>query len=164
VRANQPDPNTANNTASVTTTIARSVQMSDVSIAKYGFDDEGDVNTPTVGDPFYYVLVVHNAGPSDATNVVVTDTLPAGATFNWVHTTQGTCTFASGTVTCTIPTLVSQGFKSTAYVLVSVTPTRTGTISNTATVRADQADPNPANNSSTLVSTVGSQQQDTDDQ
>jgi hypothetical protein len=48
-------------------------------------------------------------------------------------------------------------------VAISVTPTRTGTISNTATVRADQADPNPANNSSTLVSTVGSQSQDTDD-
>jgi uncharacterized repeat protein (TIGR01451 family) len=137
--------------------------MSDVSIAKYGFDDDGDINSPTVGDPFYYALVVHNFGPNDATNVVVTDTLPAGVTFNWVFTTQGTCTNASGTVTCNIPTLVSQGSKSTAYVAISVTPNSTGTISNTATVKADQADPNPANNSSTLVSTVGSQSQDTDD-
>jgi uncharacterized repeat protein (TIGR01451 family) len=163
VKADQPDPNTANNTASVTTTIGRSVRMSDVSVAKYGFDDDGDINSPTVGDPFYYALVVHNFGPNDATNVVVTDTLPAGVTFNWVFTTQGTCTNASGTVTCNIPTLVSQGSKSTAYVAISVTPNSTGTISNTATVKADQADPNPANNSSTLVSTVGSQSQDTDD-
>jgi hypothetical protein len=59
--------------------------------------------------------------------------------------------------------LVSQGSKSTAFVAISVTPNTTGTISNTATVKADQADPNPANNSSTLVSTVGSQSQDTDD-
>jgi uncharacterized repeat protein (TIGR01451 family) len=165
VTADQPDPNTANNTASVTTSVTKSVAMADLSIVKYGFDDDGDYNSPTVGDPFYYVLVVHNAGPNDATNVTVTDPLPAGVTFNWDFTTQGSCTFASGTVSCNLGTLFAPGTsgKKTATVVISVTPTRTGTISNTATVRADQADPNPANNSSTLVSTVGTQQQDNDD-
>jgi uncharacterized repeat protein (TIGR01451 family) len=137
--------------------------MADLSIKKYGFDDEGDQNTATAGDTFYYVLVVHNSGPSSATGVTVTDALPAGVTFNSARTTQGTCSFASGTVTCNLGTLSASGRGSTAYVVISVTPTRTGTVSNTATVKGNEADPNPANNSSTLVTTVSSTDKDNDD-
>jgi uncharacterized repeat protein (TIGR01451 family) len=162
VSATQPDPNTANNTASATTQVKANTAMADLNITKYGFDDEGDQNTPTVGDRFYYVLVVHNAGPSQATGVMTRDTLPAGMSFNWARTTQGSCSFASGTVTCNLGTLAANPNKP-IFVVISVTPTQTGAVSNTAIVSGNESDPNPANNSSTLVTTVSSTDKDNDD-
>ena len=51
------------------------------------------------GGTLTYTLTVSNAGPSNATSVIATDTLPTGVTF--VSATTG-CAYASGTVTCTV--------------------------------------------------------------
>ena len=57
---------------------------------------------------FAYTVVVNNAGPSNGSNVVVTDTLPAGVTFVSASSDQGvTPTFSNGVVTLTIATLNS---------------------------------------------------------
>jgi uncharacterized repeat protein (TIGR01451 family) len=61
------DPNTANNSDTVTTTIT---QSADVSVAK-----TGDA-TVVAGNDVTYTITVTNNGPSDASNVVLTDTLP----------------------------------------------------------------------------------------
>ena len=47
---------------------------------------------------------VHNAGPSSATGVQLTDTLPAGVTFDSATPSQGSCSESSGTVTCALGT------------------------------------------------------------
>ncbi|NJN76168.1 MAG: DUF11 domain-containing protein, partial [Synechococcaceae cyanobacterium RL_1_2] len=40
-----------------------------------------DNASPNVGDNVVYTVTVNNTGPSDATNVDVTDQLPAGLTY-----------------------------------------------------------------------------------
>lgn len=126
----------------------------DLSIVKYAFDDEGDYNTPWAGQPFYYVMVIHDAGPNPATGVLVTDRVPAGLTVNFASPTQGSCSVSSGTVTCSLGSLAAAGSKATAYVAIGVAPTSPGVVTNTATVRADQPDPNLSNNTSSLSSLV----------
>ncbi|MBV8518300.1 MAG: DUF1565 domain-containing protein [Acidobacteria bacterium] len=106
------------------------------------------VTTPppyTVGSIISYDLKVTNAGPDDATNVVITDTLPAGLEF--VSADSG-CSESSGTVTCTIPTLAN-GANTTRS--ISVRAIASGTQTNTATVTSDADDPTPANSAAAPV-------------
>src|SRR5262249_12653675 len=102
-----------------------------------------------VGRQFTYTLSVHNGGPSNATGVSMTDTLPAGVGF--VSASSG-CTNASGTVTCPIGNLANAA--SATPTIVATAPTTAGTITNTATVGGDQGDPNTANNTASAMTTV----------
>ena len=75
------DPNSANNTASAATTVNPAANLS---LTKTDSPD------PVLqGQELTYTLGVSNAGPSSATSVVVTDTLPAGVTFNSGHAHAG---------------------------------------------------------------------------
>lgn len=94
-----------------------------------------------------YTLSVANAGPDDATGVIVTDTLPAGVTFQSASATQGSCSHAAGTVTCLLGNLVIGANAIINIVLTS--PVVTGTITNSATVTSFEVDPVPADNTST---------------
>jgi uncharacterized repeat protein (TIGR01451 family) len=91
-----------------------------------------------------YTLSLQNLGPQDATNVVVTDSLPPTVTFGSVTIDHGSCTEAKLVVVCDIPTLVSGD---TALATITVTPDSTGTISSAATASATESDTNSANNS-----------------
>ncbi|HWD08578.1 MAG TPA: DUF11 domain-containing protein, partial [Actinomycetota bacterium] len=121
----------------------------DVSLAKTSSPDP-----VTVGSPLTYTLTAANAGPDPATGVSVTDPLPAGVSYTSASASQGSCTQASGTVSCTLGTL---DLGATATVTIAVTPNVTGTVSNTASVSANETDPNPANNSATATTTVTAQ-------
>jgi uncharacterized repeat protein (TIGR01451 family) len=78
------------------------------------------VMTATTGTPFSYTITVRNKGTVAASNVVATDTLPAGVTFNSATPTGGgTCTHISGVVTCNWPSLAAGA---SATVMISVTP------------------------------------------
>jgi len=102
-----------------------------------------------------YTLTVTNNGPSNATGVTVTDTLPAGVTFNAATPSQGTCSNnASTSVTCNLGTLANAA---TATITLNVTAPAavgSGTLTNTATVSSDQPDSNAANNSVTTESEI----------
>ncbi|MCA9127805.1 MAG: DUF11 domain-containing protein [Planctomycetales bacterium] len=136
---------TANNTATETTVIDSSV---DVRISK---TDSAD---PVVaGNSLTYTIVVTNDGPSTATNVTLTDTLPAGVTFTSVSTTQGTASQAAGTVTGTLGTLAPNA-SATVTVIVAVDGTTRGSISNTASVTSTETDSDTTNNSVTEPTTV----------
>ena len=90
------------------------------------------------GQPLTYTLTAANAGPSQATGVSVTDNLPAGVTYQSATPSQGSCSQSSGTVSCSLGTLASGN---RASVQVPVTPQSEGSVTNTAQVSADQADP-----------------------
>jgi uncharacterized repeat protein (TIGR01451 family) len=104
----------------------------------------------SVGQGIGYSITVTNNGPVAATNVVVTDAIPAGTNFASATASQGTCGGTS-TVTCNLGTLASGA---SATVSIAVNANSAGTVTNTATVAADQHDPNPADNSSSASTIV----------
>ncbi len=103
-----------------------------------------------VNNNFSYTITARNNGPSPATGVTVTDALPSGLTFVNASSTQGTCSGTS-TITCNIGALA---VNATATVTINVTPTIAGTISNTATITANEPEQNQTNNSATATTSI----------
>ena len=98
------------------------------------------------GGTLTYSLTAQNNGPSGATGVTLTDTLPAGVDLPVRDASQGSCAEASGTVTCDLGTLANG---SSATVQIAVTAQSEGTITNTATVVGAESDPVTPNNAAT---------------
>ncbi|HYH06434.1 MAG TPA: IPTL-CTERM sorting domain-containing protein [Thermoanaerobaculia bacterium] len=101
-------------------------------------------NAPT-GSTLTYTITVSNAGPSPATGVVVTDTLPAGLQLISATPSQGTCN-AVNPISCNIGTL-NNGANATVTIQALVTAT-SGTITNTASVTAAEGDADGGDNAS----------------
>jgi uncharacterized repeat protein (TIGR01451 family) len=142
VSGNEADPNTANNTASVSTAVN---PAADLALSMTDTPDPVKKRAKLV-----YTLTVVNNGPSSANNVSLTDTLPADTIFDGAVPSQGTCS-GTATVTCAIGTL---GSGAIATVTITVKPKVTGTITNSATVSATDADPDIANNTATATTSV----------
>ncbi len=103
------------------------------------------------GNVLTYTLAVTNGGPASATNVTVTDPLPSTVTYLSATSTVGTCSEASSTVTCLLGTMANAATATVTIVTLAGSP---GIAVNTATVKADQADPNLLNNSSTQTEII----------
>jgi len=150
VIAAQADPNLANNIVSVNTTVNGPSTAIDLSIATSAAPATGAVGT----NETYTITVKNNDAASDATGVTMTDVFPANATF--VSATDGnggTITHNGNILTDAIGGLAHGA---TDTITVVVTPTAGGTITDTATVASAQADPNLANNTASLNTTVPS--------
>lgn len=94
-----------------------------------------------IGSTFQKTLTVTNNGPSAATAITVSDTLPSQLTF--VSSTCG-ATAVGQVVTYMIPTLANGAVNNCA---ITVSVNSNGTIVNTASITASTpADPAPANN------------------
>ena len=94
------------------------------------------------GSSLSYTLTVSDNGPSDASAVAVTDTLPAGLSFDPSNSSP-TCSFTAPTVTCAQASL-PVGQAVSFVVAVKVDPALPpATLTNTATVAAATADPTP---------------------
>lgn len=136
-----PDPDPSNNTGTSTVVVTPSA---DLSIVK-----TSSVTPAPLNGQVSYTLVVTNNGPSAASAVVVSDTLPAGL-LNPVTSTPG-CTITGSQLDCTQATLAAGG---TLTVVVSGTvdpALADATLSNTATVTSDTPDPDPTDNTSTVT-------------
>jgi uncharacterized repeat protein (TIGR01451 family) len=140
--ADRLDPTPGNDSQTDIDTLA---PEADLSITK------SDSPDPVVaGDPLGYTITVNNAGPSDATNVVVTDTLPAGVTF---VSTAGCAEDPNGVPTCTLGNIPAGG--SALYTIsVTVDLATVGVIANSASVSSGTSDPNPGNDSALEDTTV----------
>ena len=136
VRSNQGDPHLADNTASIGST----VDPADLMLTQSDLSDPATANRL-----LSYQVVLKNNGPAAATQVALTDNLPAGATFGRVSSSAGLlCSYAGGVVTCAVASLTA-GASLTAT--ISITPTVTGRITNTVSVVQRNPDPQPANDS-----------------
>lgn len=133
------------NTASATVIVANA-SSADMAITKIGTP-----NPVTEGTPLTYTLTVTNNGPASATNVTAVDALPTLVTYLSTATTQGSCSEAGGSVTCLLGTMANG---STATISILTLAGTRGVVTNTATVIADQADSNLANNTATQVEIV----------
>ncbi|MBE7468699.1 MAG: DUF11 domain-containing protein [Anaerolineales bacterium] len=147
VTSNQPDSNTTNNTVTATTTVTR---VTDLAITQ-----SSTPNPVTAGNNITFNLMVINNGPSDAANVIVNDTLPAGVTFQSVTPPNPTCSHAGGIVTCNLGGMVKGNTRSIAIV-AKVNDTTAGNVINTAQVTVSgSSDPVPENNSTSAPAFVG---------
>lgn len=142
VAASQDDPDTGNNATTVTTMV-QPAPVSDLSLT--GFCE------PThamIGTEVYYTFTVTNSGPDRATDVVLTDALPAGCTYTSSTTTQGSVGIEGGAV---IGELGSIEKDASATVTVAFRLQAVGNIANGAVVTANQDDPHTADNALTVT-------------
>ena len=109
----------------------------DVQISKQDLTDPA-----RAGESLTYVLNVNNAGPANASGIIVTDTLPSALTLQSATPSQGSC---AGAV-CSLGNLLV-GSQATITLTAGIHPAASGVITNTAAVSASQLDPNPDNNS-----------------
>jgi len=147
VSSDTPDPATDNNTGAEDTVVMPGGGSADLSIANA--DSPDPVNA---GSNISYTLTITNAGPDEAVNVTVTDTLPptllapSGFGDGWTCDPP-----ASGAITCTRASLPVG--EAPAITILGTTP-GAGPITNTAAVSASPADPVPGNNSASAGTTI----------
>jgi len=142
-----------------------SVSMSGVgtTLADVGVTISGPSSAPTSSQNSY-AITVSNAGPSTALNVVLTTQVPKGTKYVGTTTTHGSCTgpkvgSTSGTITCSLGTLVS-GVQAVTTTTLKITLTgKGGSINNVAQAYStgDGATPDPSlgNNVASFGTTVG---------
>jgi len=147
VTANEPESDQENNETTEDTIVGEG-DTADLEVTK------SDDNDPvSLGDEVTYTVIVTDNGPSEATDVTLTDTLPAGVIFVSAAPSQGSsCTLAEGIVTCNLGDLANGA---TATVTIIVTTPAEGVISNTASVAATGPDSDMENNETTEDTIVG---------
>lgn len=108
-------------------------------------------NPVFIGSNLVYTIVVTNLGPFPATNVRLTNTLASGVTLESATISQGSLNTSENPIVGNFGT-INNG--SSAVATLAVVPTAVGTITNIASVGSDLPDPNPANNTSIVTTTV----------
>ncbi len=104
--------------------------------------------------PVIYSLVIDNLGPSPASTILLTDTLPAGVTFvSATPSGAGNCGIAGQTVTCNWAQILA-GDLETAVIQVTVDADTTLDLTNVATATSTVTDRTPGNNSDATLTTV----------
>ncbi len=137
------NPNPADEISSVTTTVEPAADLA-VGVSA------GSLVAAT-GVALDYTLTVTNNGPSDASGVILTDSLPAGVTFVSATDDQGNspATLNDGVLAWPIGDLADGA---TATLVVAVIPTAQpgSTLVDSASVTGGQADPVSGNNTAML--------------
>ncbi len=139
VQANQPDPNKSNNVAEIT---VYNQSTADLSITK-----SASSNPVAAGEPIRYTIIVTNAGPADAVNVRITDTLPAALVNVLANSTRGSCQINGS---CQIARLPA-GAAATIELYGTVAAAASGQLENRVIVRSDTPDPTSLNNGDEVV-------------
>jgi len=140
-RSDTPDPNSSNNQVTVNLTVT---SLADLALTK-------NVATSGVaGTAITWTLSVHNNGPSSATNVTITDTVPAGVSIQTVSMPGGSCTAGvpcdpTHPTVCTFGSLAASATSATMTISATILPRTTGVLHNDARVSSDTFDNNSSN-------------------
>ena len=132
------DPNPDNNSDSASTTV---IDRADIRLTKLCKPDGPQL----AGQTGMCTILVDNLGPSDARNVVVTDTHVSNGQFTIlsVNASSGTCTTFQGTVTCNLGTEPAGG---RTTIVVTETAFEARDVNDCASASSDTPDANVANN------------------
>ncbi|MDR3634200.1 MAG: Calx-beta domain-containing protein [Isosphaeraceae bacterium] len=142
--AAETDPNTSNNSASITTQVSPSADV--------GIQLVESPNPVLSGTDVLYTATATNNGPSTATGVTINDTIPNGTSLVSVVTSVGgTYTINGAVITGFFSSLVPGA---SASITIDVVPSTRGMVVDTATVSANEFDANLANNSASVTTTV----------
>ncbi|WP_343391877.1 hypothetical protein [Candidatus Amarobacter glycogenicus] len=143
------DPNTSNNVDSEPTTVIGSADL--------GIEKSDAVDPATAGGPLTYNLTVTNLGPSDAVNVQVVDTLPAGTHFASASAQGGACVYQAGpnAVACDLGDMgVGETRDIIVNVIIDASVPDGAVLVNNAVVDSQTLDPNDANDSDSEPTTI----------
>ncbi|WCB95409.1 hypothetical protein DSM104299_04152 [Baekduia alba] len=146
VVSDQGDDHPADDTASASTLVGPSA---DLGVVKTG------PAVAAAGGQIAWTLVATDHGPSAATGVTVSDTLPDGVTLVSATPTQGACTATGSTVTCALGGLASGGAAQIQVVGTIAADRQGAVLTNAATIAGDQPDPVAENDRSSATTTVG---------
>ncbi|MEP6740948.1 MAG: choice-of-anchor V domain-containing protein, partial [bacterium] len=117
----------------------------DLSVSKTASPNPG-----SVGSSLSYRVTVTNNGPATATNVSLTDALPAGVTLNSSSSPTGPCS-GTGPVICAIGSLPAN---TSAVATIVVTPNTQGQIVNSASANASETDNDNSNNTAMITTLI----------
>ena len=146
VASDSLDPNPSNNTSTVITQVGPAADLQ-VALAS-------SPSPVVLGRDFDYIVTLTNAGPSAATGIVLTDTLPVGAKFVSAGSDQGvTPVYSAGVVTLSLSTLQS-GTTATMTIEMNPQVAPGATLTDSASVIDQVPDPDQSNSSATLVTPV----------
>jgi uncharacterized repeat protein (TIGR01451 family) len=134
------DPDPSNNTSAVNT-LVDAASNANLTVIKVDSPD-----AVVAGTPLSYALSVLNSGPGAATDVVLTDVLPAGVTVISATPTRGTCTTTTP-LTCSIGTMAAGAVVEIG--ILATAPSGSGGIVNTASVVSSAPDPDVSDNTTT---------------
>jgi uncharacterized repeat protein (TIGR01451 family) len=134
-------------TSNMVSTIKTSTPIADLSIAVQGSPDP----VASAG-MLTYTVDISNAGPQAGPNGTVTLTLPANAAFVSSRGTGWTCSAGSDAVTCTTASIPLGAAPTLVVTLMA--PAGPTTAKSTIGVSSSAADPNPADNTLSVTSTV----------
>ena len=138
--------NTANNSATADVTV---VAEADLGVVK-----TVSSTASQVGGDLTYSIDVTNSGPSTASNVVITDTLPAGVAFvSGTGPSGEVLSEVGGVVTANVGTMAA-GASGVMTINVNIEPSAANNIINNVGVSSDTGDSNPTNDNSTVSTTV----------
>ncbi|MDU1322785.1 MAG: SdrD B-like domain-containing protein [Clostridium botulinum] len=141
ITSSTPDPNLDNNESTIITEVNA---LADILVVK-----TGSPNPIVTGEILTYTIVVSNAGPADAQNVILNDEISSNIIAP-EFSIDGGVTFNPWPTIYVIGTLPA-GETRTILIRGTVSPSATGTITNTAGVISSTPDPNPDNNESTTM-------------
>ncbi len=156
VSASVADPNTGNNTGSVSSTVDA---RADVTVTK-----TASANPAAAGQALTYVVAALNNGPSQAQGVAIIDDLPLGVFFVSATPSSGSCTNPTpGTVTtvgnrrvtCTLGAINNGAQRTVTIVVRPTTSTRLTSLQNDASVSTTTTEPtSPGATNNTVTRTV----------
>jgi uncharacterized repeat protein (TIGR01451 family) len=150
VRSDTPDPDASNNQAEVNLTVTA---LADLALTK------NVTGSGVAGTPITWTLSVHNNGPSTASNVTITDTVPAGVSIGSVSMPGGSCTAGvpgdpTHPTVCTSGSLAPGATSTTMTISATINPRTTGVLHNDARVTSGTFDNNDANDLAHTDTTV----------
>ena len=124
----------------------------EVAFADLGVSQSVSPDPVILGADLTFTLTVTNRGPSDATGVILTDTLPAGVGFVSAEPGPPICNESVGTVTCTLGGIPAGS--SVTVTIVVVAPSSQGQLTNTVSVTGNETDPVIENTSAAITTQV----------